>query len=309
MLNSDSINEPLFLHDWWMDAVCVGKHWQRVEGMPCLLRQRWGTRFIVMPQQTQIGGTAWTSDNPEAIRRKATEIAHALHKLRLDYYYQHFPIGSPLPEALVPHGFTIRRHTTYRLNDLSRLDDLRSRFSENKRRQLRKAANLQLLTLSPGTHPANGQGISPEQFYAFHTDCLRRQGKRIAYTWTFFHSLFTACVQHNACTILALRDGQGDLHAAVFLVYDADTCYFLIPCYDPRHAKSGAGARIVDEAIRFAASHSRAFDFEGSMIPGVANHYAQFGSTPAYFYEVERFYNPLFRCLMSAYQWINRKKR
>ena len=45
------------------------------------------------------------------------------------------------------------------------------------------------------------------------------------------------------------------------------------------------------------------------MIPGVANHYAQFGSTPAYFYEVERFYNPLFRCLMSAYQWINRKKR
>ena len=65
----------------------------------------------------------------------------------------------------------------------------------------------------------------------------------------------------------------------------------------------------MDEAIRFASEKGLAFDFEGSMIPGVANHYAQFGSTPCYFYEVEKVYNPLFRIVLKLYHLMTRKKR
>ena len=39
-----------------MDAVCVRKRWELIAGMPCLVRERVGMRFVVMPQQTQIGG-------------------------------------------------------------------------------------------------------------------------------------------------------------------------------------------------------------------------------------------------------------
>ena len=285
-----------------MDAVCAGKRWEVIAGMPCLVRERCGLRYVVMPQETQIGGK-WTVDNGQLTidngqwAKMAREIAEALKERRLDYYYQHFPIGSELPEELEKLGFTIRKHTTYRIEDLGDLEAVERRFSENKRRQIRKAAGLELVR------------VEPERFYAFHAECLHAQGKEISYSKAFFDSLNAACEAHEAREILGLQDAQGNLHAAVFLVYDKRTCYFLIPCYSPKFGSSGAGARIVAEAIRFAAEHSKAFDFEGSMIPGVANHYAQFGSTPAYFYEVERVYNPLFKLLLSLYHFLTRKKR
>ena len=302
---------PLFMQDWWMDAVCVGKRWEVIAGMPCLVRERVGMRFVVMPQQTQIGGyfvpvksqKSTRSDRPEERKVKgqiceiAEEIVKGLRERKLDYYYQHFPIGSPLPEELEKRGFTIRKHTTYRIEDLGDLDAVRKRYSENKRRQIRKAAALELVE------------VEPERFYAFHKDCLKAQGKEIAYSEAFFRSLDAACEAHKAREILGLQDANGALYAAVYLVYDKNTCYFLIPCYAPQFGSSGAGARIVDEAVAFAAEHSKVFDFEGSMIPGVANHYAQFGSVPAYFYEVERVYNPLFRIVKKVYHMMTRKKR
>ncbi len=289
-----TMSTPLFLEDWWMDAVCVGKHWERIAGMPCLLRERAGWRYILMPQQTQIAGATCP---PDESKQRAQQIADALRERRLDYYFQHFPIGSPLPEQLAELGFTIRPHTTYRIEDLSDLGRVEHGFSENKRRQIRKAAALEVVTLSP------------DEFYSFHADCLRRQGKTISYSHAFFHSLDAACNAHNARHILALQDPAGELHAAAYLVYDEQTCYYLIPCYAPQFGSSGAGARIVAESIRFAAKHSCVFDFEGSMIPGVANHYAQFGSTPAFFYEVEKVYNPLFVPVLRAYKWLTRKQR
>ena len=300
----ESPDMPLFMRDWWMDAVCVGKHWELIAGMPCLLRERVGMRFVVMPQQTQIGGL-WCSKQDSlmlvqqraALLQKAAEIDKELRQRHLDYYYQHFPIGSPLPEELKKLGFSIRKHTTYRIDNLQDMDAVRSGYSENKKRQIRKAAALELVE------------VSPERFYIFHKKCLKDQGKEIAYSEAFFRSLDAACEAHDARAILGLQDVSGALHAAVYLVYDRNTCYFLIPCYAPQFGSSGAGARIVDEAIQFAAKHSKTFDFEGSMIPGVANHYAQFGSTAAYFYEVERVYNPLFRVVKKVYHLVTRKKR
>ena len=50
-------------------------------------------------------------------------------------------------------------------------------------------------------------------------------------------------------------------------------------------------------------------DFEGSMIPGVAEHYRQFGSEARIYYSVEKIYNPLFRLLLLANKWQNRHRR
>lgn len=280
-----------------MDAVCVGKRWEVIAGMPCLVRERVGMRFVVMPQQTQIGGRWMDGRELRNQQEAAREIAEALRACKLDYYYQHFPIGSPLPEELQKLGFAIRKHTTYRIEDLRDMEAVRHGYSENKKRQIKKAANLELVH------------VEPERFYAFHKECLKAQGKEIAYSEAFFRSLDAACAAHEAREILGLQDTNGNLHAAVYLVFDKNTCYFLIPCYAPQFGFSGAGARIVDEAIAFASEHSQSFDFEGSMIPGVANHYAQFGSTPAYFYEVERVYNPLFRVVKKVYHMMTRKKR
>lgn len=279
---------PLFMQAWWMDAVCVGKQWDVIAGMPCLIRKRFGMRFVLMPQETQIAG---------AMSGNAADIAAALDASHLAYYFQHYPIGSPLPEQLQHYGFRIRPHVTYRIEDLHDMEAVEKAFSENKRRQIRKAAGLKTVE------------VSPADFYRFHDACMQEQGKQIAYSEAFFRSLNAACEAHNARHIIGLATEAGELCAAVFLVYDKQTCYYLIPCYSPRYKDSGAGARLALEAIRFAATHSRVFDFEGSMIPGVANHYAQFGSKPIYFYEVEKVYNPLALMVLRVYRFLTRKKR
>lgn len=285
---------PVFMQDWWMDAVCTGKDWTAVDlpsgqMMPCLVRKRIGMRYVVMPQQTQIGGLLYAADSPEVV-------AASIEAQRWDYYYQKYPIGQDWVLGLRAWGFKVKEMITYRIADLSSEEAVVRRFSQNKRRQLKKAATLRV-----------DYSLDPDTFYAFHAANLRARGRTIAYDKPLWDALYRATAAHQAGQIVALRDADERLVAAAFLAYDAHTCYYLIPTHDDTNA-NGAGARLVLESIRFAATHSQVFDFEGSMIPGVANHYRQFGSEPTVYYSVEKIYNPLFRLLLWGNRLLNRKK-
>ena len=115
-LQSDTL--PIFMQDWWLDAVCAGKEWDVLlsldeqgtiqAAMPYLLRKRAWMKYIIMPQQTQIGGI-WLRDD---IRDDAARVvavcqafSQALSQLGLSYYYQHYPIDSPSVEAMRALGF------------------------------------------------------------------------------------------------------------------------------------------------------------------------------------------------------------
>lgn len=291
---------PLFMQSWWMEAATEGKEWNAIRlpsgtMIPYLLRKRMGMRYVLMPQQTQIGGYSGKAD-------KAEDIAAAIDNLHLAYYYQKYPIGQTKALELRDYGFTVKEMTTFRIENLQLHNQeeeqaLLRTFSENKRRQIKKAAS-QIVDY----------GLTADEFYAYHSYCLSLQGKQIAYEKDFWNSLYSACKAHEAGQLIGLRDQDNRLTAAAFVVYDTDTCYYLIPTYDPSLGNNGAGARLVWEAILFAGQHSKHFDFEGSMIPSVAEHYRQFGSEPCTYYSVEKIYNPLFRLLLWANQWRSRKK-
>lgn len=287
---------PIFMRDWWLDAVCIGKEWTAIrlpsgEMMPFLLRKRVGMSYVVMPQETQIAGCFGKQDS-------AKDVDRAIQNLHLAYYYQKFPIGSVLPVQLQNLGYTIREMTTYRIENLTDTDALMKRYSENKRRQIKKAASLTI-----------DMEVAKDEFYLFHLRNLKQQGKTISYRKDFFDSLYDACEAHHAGQIIGLRNLEGQLAAAVFLVFDEQTCYYLIPTFDPQQTATGASARIAHEAILFAAKHSRTFDFEGSIVPGIANHYRQFGSTPTTYYAVEQCFNPLFNILLLGNRLRTWKKK
>ena len=90
---------PIFMTDWWMDAVCAGKQWDVLlsqddngniqAALPYLLRKRAWMKYILMPQQTQIGGI-WINENLKMPTSKIAEIcqdfARHLADLGLSYY-------------------------------------------------------------------------------------------------------------------------------------------------------------------------------------------------------------------------------
>ena len=315
---------PIFMQDWWLDAVCAGKQWdvllcvesadgshvlsvgeqdvQReriVAVLPYLIRKRAWMRYIIMPQMTQIGG-AWLREDVahdvqkvEAIGQTLVQQLSALH---LDYYYQHYPIDSPLVEYLRLQGFKIKERVTYRIEDLSNLDAVINAFSKNKKRQLQKALSLHA-----------DYNLNIEDFYRFHMDCLHQQGKAISYSREFLLVLERKTKRLSQSQVLAIRNADEQLLAAAFLVWDKHSMYYLIPCYSPLHKDSGAGALLVLEAIKLARKLGVAFDFEGSMIRGVAQHYKQFGSTPTTYYSVEKYYHWWF-WFANAYNWFRERK-
>ncbi|MBR1564700.1 MAG: GNAT family N-acetyltransferase [Paludibacteraceae bacterium] len=316
-------NMPVFMQAWWMDAVCAGKEWDvmlfdedmvtgdKLQGaghvndeedaavpnkqvsvkdiaaaMPYLIRKRFGIRYVLMPQQTQIGGVWIREDkreDEEFLKRLADNIVERLKELKLWYYYQQYPIDSPLPQLLKERGLKVKERVTYRIDDLSNLDEVMGRFSKNKRRQLQKA-----LTLNADTD------MNVEDFYRYHVQCLEEQGKKITYTREFLMVLYLKAARHGQCKIMRIKTADGETAAAAFLVRDKTTLYYLIPCYSPRFKDSGAGALLVWEAIKTARQQGVQFDFEGSMIRGVANHYKQFGSVPHKYCSVRKYYHPIF---------------
>ena len=300
---------PIFMQDWWMDAVCAGKQWDVLlsydsngniqAAMPYLIRKKAWMKYIVMPQQTQIGGMWFSSavaDNSNIILEICQEFTHQLAELGLSYYYQHYPIGSPAVEAMSTLGFKTKERVTYRIDDLSDLDQVINAFSKNKKRQLQKALSLHA-----------DMNMSAEDFYRFHVQCLQEQGKQISYSREFLLVLDRKTQRLEQSQILSICNADNEVLAAAFLVWDKQSMYYLIPCYAPAHKDSGAGALLVLEAIKLARQKGVAFDFEGSMIRGVANHYKQFGSTRTLYYSVEKNYKWYF-WFANAYNWLRERK-
>lgn len=288
---------PIMMMPWWMDAVCAGKEWDVLfaedeEGnilgaMPYLLRKRAWYKYIVMPQQTQIGGiwvTAEITGDKWRTAEVCRQISEKLNTLNLAYYYQQYLPGSLCVDAMRALGYKTHERITYRVEDLSDMDALIASFSKNKRRQLQKSLSLHA-----------ERKMDPEDFYRFHVHCMQARKRKISYSREFLMVLERKARRLGQCEILSICNADGHPYAAAFLVWDKHNMYYLIPCYDPAFSESGAGALLALEAMKLAREKHVHFDFEGSMDRGTAKHYKQFGSTPTIYYSVEKFYKPLFR--------------
>ena len=285
---------PLFMMPWWLDAVCAGKTWDVLlaedeqgnilGAMPYLLRKRAWFKYILMPQQTPVGGI-WVTPEVTSDRWKTAEVCRQLKEqldsLGLAYYYQQYLPGSLCVDALKAYGFRAKERVTYRVDDLSDLDKVIESFSKNKKRQLQKALSL---------HAERTMDV--EDFYRFHVQCLANRKRKIRDTREFLRVLERKARRLGQCEILSICNADGQVYAAAFLVWDKQYMYYLIPVINKAFGDSGAGALLVLEAMKRARGKKVMFDFEGSMHKGTAWHYQQFGSTPTIYYGVEKYYKP-----------------
>ena len=171
-------------------------------------------------------------------------------------------------------------------------------FSRNKKRQLHKALSL---------HAERGLDI--ETFYLFHSRCLGEKNKRISYTREFLLVLAKKCERNQCCETIAIRNADGELYAAGFVVWDTDAMHYLIAAQDEQHNDSGAMALLVLECIKLAREKGVKFDFEGSMIRGVARHFQQFGAKPAQYCCVYKYYSWWFAIVYWFYRLFTRDQR
>ena len=285
---------PLHAQAWWWEQSTVGKGWDAVlwenaageieAAMPYRIGRRLSLRAMLMPTHMfyhyiYISPKA-QADIYERVSRGLEDLCRKMHIgwLRLQGWYP-----PSLLEALHAQGFASYERVTYRIEDIPAPEEVSALFSENKRRQLHKAADLQLVQLDADT------------FYAFHKTCLKQQKKVIDYSAEWASALLPEAIRRGNGLLLAAQDKEGTLAAALFLAWDDRYAYYLLPMYLPQKKNSGAVAWLTAQALGIAHDKGLHFDFEGSMTPSIASSYQQFGGKPVTYHRIEKFYNPLLR--------------
>lgn len=290
---------PLFCRAYWLEATAQGKEWDvlAVKGekssseivalLPIHLCRKAWIKMILMPQLTQTFSVVWPTGDVRGQYESST--VELLDKYCHEHHVAYCQMQGFWPEAMRQRfeqlGYSLSTRVTYRIAPGMSREQLVRSYSENKRRQLKRAVGLHLDELSVAA------------FYAFHSHCLQQQGKRISYTSEFAERLLGTALGHNSCRLLGAKDEEGRLLAAVGLVYDEKVCYYLLPTYDPAYSKTGAMAWLTTEAILWASAQGKIFDFEGSMVPSIARSYREFGGQPETYYLAEKFYSRLFYVL------------
>lgn len=285
---------PLHAQAWWWEGSTVGKEWDAIilenadgqieAAMPYHILQRFCFRVMLMPAHTQYHYVYVSPKAPTAVYDQlAQAIEDIVQREHLSWVYLQGFYPTDFLNAMRQRGFAIKDRITYRIDDIPAYNALPDLFSANKRRQLKKAQDMQLVDLSV------------EDFYAFHTACMRAQGKRIDYPQRWAKAVLPETMAHQQGRLIAAQDIHGDLLAAMFLAWDDEFSYFLLPCYHPETKDRGAVAWLTAQALEITRRMGLRFDFEGSMTPSIASSYQQFGGNPTVYHSIERFYNPLFR--------------
>lgn len=289
---------PIYSKPWWMDAVCGAENWdvwlydngeQVLAAMPYYMERRGEYRYITKAPLTQTNGIVFRED----ARRKAVKEAEQQEKiinaacdfiagLHLDVYEQQYSHTFQNWSPFFWRNYTNVLRYTYVIEDTSDLDVIWDHFAPAYRNEIRKGQRLTRVDTN----------IDIDTFYREHEKVFLKQGRACPFSKEFWLRLYQACSEHDACRMFCARDGEENIHALLFLVWDERTAYHLLGGYMPEFSSSQAYPALVYHGICFAHEKCLSYDFEGSMLPQVARSFRQFGGVPKPYYRIRKVFNP-----------------
>jgi len=92
-------------------------------------------------------------------------------------------------------------------------------------------------------------------------------------------------------------DDSGNIHSAIFCVWDKMSGYDLISTIDNDYRSSGSASLLIYELIKSLSKKVKKFDFEGSMFENVENSFRQFGTIQRAYFKVYKFNNRLLNLI------------
>jgi lipid II:glycine glycyltransferase (peptidoglycan interpeptide bridge formation enzyme) len=283
---------PIFSKDWWLDSV-AGDDWdvaliekgnQIVASMPYVLKSRYGFNFIRQPLLTQTLGP-WLRPSTAKYTRRLSQEKELLQKLfeqlpEFDQFQQnwHYTRTNWLP--LYWLGYEQTTCYTYRIENLSCEELIWSELQENIRREIRKASNKEKIQVRTD--------LDLEVFLNLNEKVFIRQGIASSYTRDFVIQLDEVVNKHQSRKVFIAEDEEGRHHAGVYLIWDDNTAYYLMGGSDPDLRNSGATSLCMWKAIQFAATVTKSFDFEGSMIEPVERFFRGFGAVQTPYFTISK---------------------
>ena len=279
----------IFLEPWWLDIVCGKENWDvviieeagaLVAAFPYCMRRKYGFTWLFQPPLTpRLGPWLSPSEGKYASQfsRQKKKMALLVEQLPdFDYFCQNFnhQVTNWLP--FYWKGFHQTTYYTYLFDDLSNINKIWNGFQNTVRTDIRKAQKKTIVK----------SDLDIDSFIDIYEFTFRRQNLSLPYTRDFIRTLDNACDKYGRRKIFYAQDEKKRIHAAIYLVWDKTSAYYLMGGGNPELRKSGATSLLIWEAIKFSSQVTRNFDFEGSMIEPIERFFRSFGAKQVPYFHI-----------------------
>jgi hypothetical protein len=287
-VDDDPLVPMVFHNRWWLDAATGGDYEEaevRINGavvarLPYVVDREWpGQCICTMPQLTHSLG--WAVDlgcgSVASQNRRHAEITRELTARLRSFAGFHHKLSGRISDtfAFNEAGYTTTVQFTFEI--AAQPHDVTWRGMRDKTRNVIRRAGEQYEVAS---------SIAPASFSALYDRNLRARG--LVNTTTRMTQVTAAALAHDSGRIYAARDSDGTIAAAVFIVWDMHTAYYLLATRSPGSA-NGAVALLIWHAIRDAHARGLTFDFDGVGTRGSRLFFTGFGGVVTPRFIVSRF--------------------
>ena len=302
---------PLFFQPWWLEVVSPGA-WDYVtahrgQEIAAVLSYTFKVRLnqfrlIEMPPLTPYLGpwlrpsTAKYANRLGEEKDLMSELLKGLPAFAMFHQDFHPQVTNWLP--FYWQGFSQSTLYTYRIDDTRDLEKLWNETRDNVRTDIKKAEK-QVEVLETD---------NMEDFLRVYRLTFSRQDKGLPYSEDLVRHLDTAATEHDARKILVAKDPDGQIHAAVYLVIDRTTVYYLLGGGDPQLRNSGATSLLIWEAIRWASGQAKQFDFEGSIVESIERFVRSFGARQVAYFRIKKCNSKIVRLYRSLWKWTHKSQ-
>lgn len=284
----------LFAQPFWLDATCGQDNWEVIlvkngnelqAALPVYFTKKLGFKLIVQPPLTPTNGLFLNYPPDQKNIKKLSWEKDVLNKLIAEIknlssasFYQQFPpnLTNWLPFYWQDYQQTTRY--TYIINDLTNPDTVYENFHTNIRTNIKKAQkNIKIYSEE-----------NLEKFYKLNQMTFSRQNIDVPHNFDHLKKIDEACAKNNSRQIFFAEDDQGQLHCAVYIVWDKQSAYYLLSGTNSAFRNSGASSLVLWEAIKFASTVTKKFDFEGSMLEPIERFFRDFGGEQKPYYVINK---------------------
>lgn len=283
---------PIFSKDWWLDAVCTEGDWEValiedngeiIASFPYYIKSKFGIKAITMPKLTQIAGIQIKYPKEQKTESRLSYEKKIINKLvdklpQSHIFRQNFRYSFSNWQPLCWRGYNQTTCYTYVIENLTDPETVFQNFSRTAKKNIRKAEKV-VKVFSDG---------SIEDFCKINKKIFERQGIVYPYSLDFLKRIDYACSENNSRKIFFAKDKSGKIYSAVYVIWDAESAYLLMSGSEPELRNYNCKTLLVWEAIKFASSVTKKFDFEGSMVERIAEYNRQFGAEPKPYHYIFR---------------------
>ncbi len=262
----------VYCYSWYLNAICdrwnalVLGDYEVIFPLPEVIKG--GQSIIYQPFFSQLFLIA----GKEVTHRQKAELINAIPD---EYKLVHFS----LPDRLPLNGAWGIEEVVYQELDLGKgYDELKRDYSENARRQIKKAVKASLVL------------EESDDFSKFIQLFKVQVGDRLGFTsenYGYLKKLMQAGVDVSKGKLLLVKKEEEIVAAGYFMIQNHRVLY-LKGAATEEGKKTGAMFYLLDQMIQEYANRNVVFDFGGSKIESVAQFYKKFGGVDQVYYNYSK---------------------